>query len=64
MAILEASEFTLPVPDSQNEVASSFGGLHSVDGFVEGGIPLQDIPEDESEGVADSAFFAEGIVSE
>ena len=58
VTVLETSKFAFSISNSKDQVTSPFGCLHSVDGLVQGGIPLEDISEDKSEGISQSAFFS------
>ena len=62
MAVLEAAELALSVANTEDKVAGSLRGLHAVDGFIEGLVPLKDVPEHEGKRIAEPTFFAEGIV--
>ena len=58
VTVLETSKLAFSISNSKDQIACSFGCLHSVDGLVQGGIPLEDISEDKSEGISKSAFFS------
>ena len=60
---METSEGILvSIAHSQNEIACSPGGLHSLNGFTEGLVPLQHIPEDEGEGVSNPGLLFKCLI--
>ena len=62
MTVLEASELTFSITNTQYQVASSFGRFHAMNRFIKSFIPLQDISEDKGEGISESALFSKGRV--
>ena len=62
VTILETPEFALTIANTKNQIASSFSGFHTMDGLVEGGVPLQNIPQNKRERISESAFFSKSVV--
>lgn len=62
MTVLKAAELALSITNSKNKIAGSLCGLHAMDRLIEGLVPLKHISKHESKRIAESAFFAEGII--
>lgn len=63
MAHLKSPEVTLiTVSNSEYQVACSFGRFHPFYGFLNVLVELQNVPQQESEGVSHSRLLPEGFV--
>ena len=62
VTVLETSELALAITNTKNQVTGSFGGLHSVDRFFKGLVPLENVSEDEGKGISEPALFTKSIV--